>query len=406
MLDISKIRADFPILSRNIHGQPLAYLDNAATTQKPLQVIDRIVEFYATFNSNIHRGVHSLSEEASGLYEGARTRVQQFIQAAAPAEIVFTRSTTEAINLVAESFGEAFVKEGDEIVITEMEHHSNLLPWRNLCHRKRAELRVVPFRDDGTLVLDQLKSLLSARTKLLSLSYVSNVLGQINPVRDIVALAHAEGIPVFVDGAQAIQHLPVDVQDLDCDFFAFSGHKMYADTGIGVLFGKQKWLEEMPPYQRGGGMINGFSSEEPTFADVPLKFEAGTPHVAGALSLAAAIDFIEGIGLERIAAHEEDLVNYAIEQLQNINGMTVYGDRKPRCGAVSFNLTGVHPYDVGVILDKMGIAVRTGNLCAGPVMQHYGISGAMRASFGLYNTRDEVDRLIHGIEKARQLLTG
>lgn len=403
-LDITRIRDDFPILSQHIHGHPLVYLDNAATTQKPQQVLDEIVKFYATANSNIHRGVHSLSEQASALYEGARAKVQQFIDAADPSEIVFTRSATESINLVASSFGDAFVHKGDEIMITEMEHHSNVVPWQNLCQRKGAVLRVVPFRDDGTLALDQLKPLLSPRTKLLSLTYVSNVLGQVNPVHQIIELAHACEVPVLIDGAQAIQHLPVDVQDLDCDFFVFSGHKMYAATGIGVLYGKQKWLEAMPPYQRGGGMINTVGFEETTYTELPLKFEAGTPHIAGTVSLAAAIDYLEQVGLNEITAHEDKVLTYAIEQLNTMAGITLYGANNGHCGSVSFNLTDIHPYDVGMILDKMGIAVRTGTLCAGPVMQHYGISGAMRASFALYNTRDEVDQLIAGLQKAQQLL--
>lgn len=404
MFDIDKIRSDFPILAQHIHGQPLVYLDNAATTQKPQAVLDQIMRFYATFNSNIHRGVHSLSEQASGDYEAARANTQRFIHAAEPAEIIFTHGTTEAVNLVATSFGEAFITAGDEIIVTEMEHHSNLVPWQQLCKRKHAILKIAPFHDDGSLDIDALQALFSKKTRLLSLTYVSNVLGHINPVRDIIALAHAHQVPVLVDGAQAIQHLPVDVQDLDCDFFAFSGHKMYAATGIGVLYGKRKWLEAMPPYQCGGGMINRVAVEGTSYGELPLKFEAGTPHIAGAMSLSAAIDYIRGIGLEQIAAHEAQLLSYASQQLQTIDGITLYGPATLRCSAVSFNLAGMHPLDVGMILDKSGIAVRTGAHCAELVMQHYGISGTLRASFALYNTCEEIDRLIVGLHKARRLL--
>jgi cysteine desulfurase/selenocysteine lyase len=406
MLDIHKIRADFPILNQKIHGQPLIYLDNAATTQKPRQVLDKIVDYYSTCNSNIHRGVHSLSERASGVYEAVRTQVGRFINAADPSEIVFTRGTTESINLVAASFGEAFVHQGDEIIITEMEHHSNLVPWQNLCERKGAVLRILPFNDDGTLATDQLESLFSATTRLLSLTHVSNVLGQINPVREIIALAHAHEVPVLVDGAQSIQHLAVDVRDLDCDFFAFSGHKMYASTGIGVLYGKRKWLEAMPPYQCGGGMIDRVDFAGTTYGELPLKFEAGTPHIAGTVSLSAAIEYIQGIGMDRILAHEDDLLDYASRQLRSLDGITLYGQGNRRCGAISFNLADIHPYDAGMVLDKMGIAVRTGAHCAETVMKHYGITGTLRASFALYNTRDEIDRLILGLQKARRLLAG
>lgn len=404
MLDLKNIRSDFPILTRTVHGRPLVYLDNAATTQKPQAVLDSIIDYYCRFNSNIHRGVHFLSEQASGLYEAARISVQKFIHAAEPAEIIFTRGTTESINLVAAGFGEAFVEPGDEIVVTEMEHHSNLVPWQSLCRRKGAVLKIVPFNDDGTLALDRLPLLLSAKTRLLSLTYVSNVLGRINPVREIIDLAHAHDVPVLIDGAQAIAHLPVDVQNLDCDFFAFSGHKMYADTGIGVLYGKRQWLERMPPYQSGGGMIRSVDVEETTYSEPPLKFEAGTPHIAGTLSLSAAIDYMQEIGLDRIADHEADLMGYATDHLQTIDGLTLYGGPAGRCGVVSFNLADFHPFDVGSILDKTGIAVRTGALCAEPVMKHYGIGGALRASFALYNTRDEIDMLTAGLKKARQLL--
>jgi cysteine desulfurase/selenocysteine lyase len=406
MLDLEKIRTDFPILLQKVYGQPLIYLDNAATTQKPRPVLDAVLQFYVTCNSNIHRGVHALSEQASASYEAAREKVRQFIHAAEPAEIVFTRGATESINLVAEAFGEVFIGRDDEIIVSEMEHHSNLVPWQNLCKRKGAALKVLPFRDDGTLALDRLEALFSDKTRLLALTYVSNALGQVNPVRQIIEQAHAKKIPVLVDGAQAVQHLPVDVQELDCDFFAFSGHKMYASTGIGVLYGKRQWLEAMPPYQCGGGMIGKVDFAETTFGELPLKFEAGTPHIAGAVSLAAAIDYIRNIGLEAIAAHEADLLDYADRALRTIDGITLYGQGGRRCGSVSFNLAGIHPYDAGLVLDKMGIAVRTGAHCAEPVMKHYGIGGTVRASFGMYNTREEIDRLVYGLQKARKMLGG
>lgn len=406
MLDVVKLREHFPILSQQVYGQPLVYLDNAATTQKPRQVLDKILEFYVSGNSNIHRGVHFLSEQASADYETARIKVQQFIHAAEPAEIVFTRGTTESINLVASSFGEAFLRPDDEIIVTEMEHHSNLVPWQRLCKLKGAVLKILPFQDDGTLALDRLETLFSPRTRLLALTYVSNALGQINPIREIIAQAHGREVPVLVDGAQAVQHLTVDVQDLDCDFFAFSGHKMYASTGIGVLYGKRRWLEAMPPWQCGGGMIGQVDLAETTFGELPQKFEAGTPHIAGSLSLAAAIDFLQEIGMDRIAAHEADLLDYACQQLKTLDGMILYAQGGRRCGAVSFNLHKKHPYDVGLILDKLGIAVRTGAHCAEPVMKHYGIGGTLRASFGLYNTREEIDQLVLGLKKASRLLEG
>ncbi len=406
MFDLVKIRSDFPILLQTVYGRPLVYLDNAATTQKPQAVLDCILNYYSGFNGNIHRGVHFLSEQASGLYEAARIRVQKFINASEAAEIVFTRGTTESINLVATCFGDAFVGEGDEIMVTEMEHHSNLVPWQYLCRRKGSRLKIVPFNDDGSLSMDKLGQLFSARTKLLSLTYVSNVLGRINPVREIINLAHRHGIPVLIDGAQALAHLSVDVQELDCDFLAFSGHKMYAETGIGVLYGKKEWLEKMPPYQSGGGMIRSVDIEKTIYGAPPLKFEAGTPHISGVVTLSSAIDYIQTIGIDNIMMHEADLMRYTIDQLQTIEGITLYGGTSPSCGAVSFNLAGMHPFDVGSILDKAGIAVRTGALCAEPVMKHYGISGALRVSLAMYNTRDEIDRLIVGLQKARLLLGG
>ena len=404
MFDINKIREDFPILAKEIHGKLLIYLDNAATTQKPKIVLDKIVEFYANRNSNIHRGVHYLSEQASMAYENARETVRKFINAKNVSEIVFTKGTTEAINLVADSFGAKFIREGDEVIISEMEHHSNIVPWQIRCERAKAVLKVVPFNDDGTLMLDELIKLITERTRLISIIHVSNVLGVINPIKEIVEMAHSRDIPVLVDGAQAVQHFPVDVQELNCDFFAFSGHKMYAETGIGVLYGKEKWLEDMPPYQSGGGMVDSVSFEKTTFADLPLKFEAGTGNYVGAASMGTAIEYIQDIGLDEIAVYEGDLLDYATERLSAIQGINIYGLAPERCGAVSFNLENIHPYDAGMILDKLGIAVRTGTHCAEPVLRHYGVSASIRASLALYNTREEIDKLIEGIHKVQKML--
>jgi cysteine desulfurase/selenocysteine lyase len=404
MIDVHKIRSDFPILETQVYGKPLVYLDNAATTHKPRGVLDGIMDFYTTVNSNIHRGVHYLSERASVAYEKARESVKDFVNAGSVSEIVFTSGTTEAINTVAGSFGSAFINAGDEIIVSEMEHHSNLVPWQLLCDRKKARIRIIPFDDDGLLRIDVLESLLSHKTKLVSMTYVSNALGVINPVKKIIDLVHAHDIPVLIDGAQAVQHTVVDVQDLDCDFFAFSGHKMYAETGIGVLYGKEKWLDAMPPYQSGGGMINAVSLEKTTFADLPLKFEAGTPNVAAAVSLKTAIDYIGEIGIGNIASHEQDVLNRLTEGLSALDGVTIYGAKTARHGALSFNLDGIDPSDAGMILDKMGIAVRTGTHCAEPVMAHYGVSGTIRASVGVYNTSDEIDGLIEGIKKVKAML--
>lgn len=404
MLDIEKIRNEFPILKKKIHGKQLVYLDNAATTQKPNCVIEKIKEFYTHTYSNIHRGVHSLSEEASSAYEEAREKVKNFINAGSAREIVFTRGTTESINLVAESFGKKFVNKGDEIIVSEMEHHSNIVPWQLLCQQKEAVLNVIPFDDDGNLIIEKLNNLITGKTKLISVTYVSNVLGVVNNIKEIIRIAKAEEVPVMIDGAQAVQHIPVDVRELGCDFFAFSGHKIYADTGIGVLYGKEKWLEALPPYQSGGGMIDHVSFEKTTFSDPPLKFEAGTSNIVGAVSLGTAIDYINKIGLKEISSYEEELINYAVEKINSLSNITVYGNKIKRCSAVSFNLNLIHPYDAGLILDKMGIAVRTGMLCAEPLMKHYGVSGMMRASLALYNTKEEIDRLIEGIEKVQLML--
>jgi len=404
MIDVDTIRADFPILQKKIHGKPLVYLDNAATTHKPGAVLDKIIEFYTETYSNIHRGAHYLSEEASAAHESARETVKNFINACDSREIIFTRGTTEAINLVADSFGRSFIKEGDEIIVSEMEHHSNIVPWQLLCQRKGALLKVIPFSDDGVLLIDKLKQQITKRTKLISVIYVSNVLGAVNDVKEIIEQAHAQDVPVLIDGAQAVQHIPVDVQDLDCDFFAFSGHKIYADTGIGVLYGKERWLDDMPPYQSGGGMITNVSFHKTSYAELPYKFEAGTGSIVAAVSLGAAIEYLNKIRLENISSYEQELINYATKEIRALKKVTVYGENIKRCSVVSFNLDDVHPYDAGSILDKLGIAVRTGAHCAEPVMQHYGISGMIRASFALYNTKKEVDRLIEGLQKVQSMM--
>ena len=401
-LDIEKIRADFPILGALAYGKPLVYLDNAATTHKPRTVLEKIMSFYCESNGNIHRGTHFLSGKASEAYEAARDSVRKFINAAHAREILFTQGTTAAINLLAQSFAAPRVRAGDDIVITEMEHHSNLVPWQMLCERSGAELKVIPFDDAGTLRSDLLPTLVTDATKLIALTHVSNVMGVVNPLREIIAFAHARGIPVFVDGAQSVPHIPIDVQDLDCDFFAFSGHKMYAETGIGVLYGKERWLEQMPPYQFGGGMIASVDFAKTSFAEPPFKFEAGTPNIAGAVSLGAAIAYIDAIGMDAIAAHERELVSYAERELSALEGVTIYGT--PRCGAVSFNVASIGPYDACMLLDKMGIALRSGMMCAEPVMKHFGTRGAIRASFALYNTTREIDALVEGIKKVQSLL--
>lgn len=404
MLDIDTIRNDFPILREKVYGKPLVYLDNAATTHKPQSVLDRVINHYSRQNSNCHRGAHFLSEQASAAYESARESVRSFINAQSPAEIIFTRGTTESINLVAESFGRKFVRADDEIIITQMEHHSNIVPWQRLCESRGARLKVLPMNKKGMLKLDRLSKLITENTKLLCVSYVSNTLGIVNPIREIIALAHRYDVAVLVDAAQAVQHIPLDVQEMDCDFLAFSGHKMYAETGIGVLYGKQRWLEAMPPYQSGGGMIGNVGLRESTYAELPLKFEAGTANAAGAISLQAAIDYLQEIGLDAIVNYENELINRAVESIASLEGVIVYGDFPQRCGVVSFNLENAHPYDVGMILDKLAIAVRSGNHCAQPLMEHLGISGTVRISLALYNTPQEIDKLIAGVEKCRDMI--
>ena len=403
MLDIKQIRLDFPILNQKINGKDLVYLDNSATTHKPQQVIDSIVDFYTTMNCNVHRGVHYLGEQASTAYESVRTKVKEFINAEKSKEIVFTSGTTESINLVAESFGKICINQEDEIVISEMEHHSNIIPWQVLCENKGAKLKIIPIDENGTLNINKLKHLLTEKTKLVSITYVSNVLGTINPIKEIIEIAHSKDIPVLVDGAQAVQHLPVDVQDLDCDFFVFSGHKMYAETGVGVLYAKEKWLEIMPPYKYGGGMISKVSFEKTTFAEVPFKFEAGTSNISAVISLGRAIDYINDIGIENIKKYEDKLFDYALGKIQELGGITIYGNAPERCAMISFNLENINHYDSVMILDKMGIALRSGTHCAEPLMKHLEINGNIRVSFALYNTKEDIDRLIEGLKKVQEI---
>jgi cysteine desulfurase / selenocysteine lyase len=403
VLDPHRIRADFPILGTQVHGKPLVYLDNAATTQKPRAVIDAITNYYAAENANIHRGVHWLSERATAAYDAVREQVAQFLNARSAHEIVFVRGTTEAINLVAQSFGRAFLKAGDEVLITGMEHHANIVPWQLLREQTGIVLRVAPITDSGELDLEAFERLLNERTKLVSVVHISNALGTVNPVRRIVELAHARGVPVLVDGAQAAPHHAVDVQALDCDFFAFSGHKVLGPTGIGVLYGKERLLDRMPPYQGGGDMIASVSFEHSTWAPVPAKFEAGTPHIAGVIGLAAALSYVRGVGLRAIAAHEQDLLAYATEQVGALPGVRLVGTAREKASILSFALGDVHPHDIGQVLDSEGVAIRAGHHCAQPVMQRFGVPATARASFALYNTREEVDALVRALHRVRQV---
>lgn len=405
MLNIDNIRSQFPILSEMIYGKPLVYLDNAATTQKPQCVIDTITDVYQHKNANIHRGVHHLSNVCTDLFEQARRTVAKHINAQSDSEVIFTRGTTEAINLLAFSFGESFCHEGDEIIVSAMEHHANIVPWQMLCERKNMKLRVAPITDNGELNLEALYALFNDRTKLLCVTHVSNVMGSVNPVKDIIAKAHSVGIPVLIDGAQSMPHSKVDVQSLDCDFMAFSGHKMYAPNGSGALYGKTRWLSEMIPYHGGGEMIDKVTFEKTTYNQLPFKFEAGTPDYISAIGLGRAIDFINEIGLDNIAQHEHELVSYAVDQLGAIPTLRFIGNAQKRSGAVSFLLGNIHPYDTGMILDKMGIAVRTGHHCAQPLMDRFGITGTVRASFALYTTRDEIDALVKGVDKVRMMMS-
>jgi cysteine desulfurase/selenocysteine lyase len=401
--DVETVRADFPILSRKVRGRPLVYLDSANTTQKPEAVIRASDRFYRETNANIHRSTYRLSEEATTAYEGAREKVRRFLNAASTREVVFTRGTTEAINLLASSFGQAFVKAGDEVLITGMEHHSNIVPWQLLCERTGARLRVLPIDDRGDLVLEELDGLLTERTRILGVVHVSNALGTVNPVKEIVARAHARGVPVLVDAAQSLPHLGVDVADLGCDFLAFSGHKVYGPTGIGVLWGKEEWLEKLPPYQGGGDMIASVSFEKTTYAELPARLEAGTGNLAGGVALGTALDYVTAIGLERIAEHERALLAHATERLSEIPGLRIVGTAREKAGVVSFVLEDVHPHDVGTILDQEGICIRTGHHCAQPVMTRYDLPATARASLGLYNTLEEVDALAAGLGKVREV---
>ena len=415
MYDVMKVREDFPILTREIYGRPLVYLDNGATTQKPRQVVEAMVDEYYNVNANVHRGVHFLSQQATDLHEASRETVRRFINARSTNEILFTRGTTESINLLAFSFGEAMVKEGDEVVVSTMEHHSNIVPWQMMCGRKGAQLRVIPMTDEGELRMDALKELLTERTRIVCVTQMSNVLGTVNPVKEVVKLAHERGIPVLVDGAQSVPHQPVDVQELDCDFFAFSGHKVYGPTGVGVLYGKEEWLEKLPPYQGGGEMIQNVTFEKTTYNGLPYKFEAGTPDYVATHGLAKALEYVSGLGMENIAAHEQELMHYALQRLNEIEGMRIFGSLPPapekgeeslapvRGAVISFLVGNIHHLDMGTLLDRLGIAVRTGHHCAEPLMRRLGIEGTVRASFALYNTKEEVDVLVEGIERVRKM---
>lgn len=397
-------RQDFPILDQKVNGYPLVYFDNAATTQKPQVVIDALTDYYRNINSNIHRGVHYLSQKATDEFEVARRTAQAFINAPSPQEIIFTRGTTESINLIATSFGKRFLHEGDEVLISEMEHHANIVPWQIICDEKQARLRVIPFDETGTLKMDEYEKLLSDKTKIVAITYVSNTLGTINPIEEVIRIAHAHHIPVMVDGAQAMSHIPVDVQALDCDFFCFSGHKMYAPMGIGVMYGKAKWLNEMPPYQGGGEMIKTVTFERTTYNELPFKFEAGTPAVGDAIGLKTAIDYVQSIGIENIARREHELLSYATEELLKIDGVKIIGTSQNKSAIISFIINGIHHFDAGTLIDQMGVAVRTGHHCTQPVVDHFGISGTIRASFAFYNTEAEIDQMVKAVKQAVKML--
>lgn len=399
MLDIEKIRADFPILKREVSGRPLIYLDNAATSQTPRCVVDHIADTYYRVNANVHRGVHTLSQEATDAHEAARRRVQQFIGAASPSEIVFTRGTTEAINLVASSFGDEFLHDGDEVILTVMEHHADIVPWQLLQRRRKIKLQVVPINERGELELEVYRQLFNEHTRLVCVAHVSNVLGTINPVREMIAYAHAQGVPVLVDGAQAIPYLRVNVQELDADFYAFSAHKVYGPTGIGILYGKEKWLDAIPPYQGGGEMIAHVDFSGTTFGELPFKFEAGTPDYVGTAAFASALDYVDSIGLEAIAAHENELLRYTTAQMEQIEGMRIFGTSPHKSSVISFLVDGIHHYDMGMLLDKLGVAVRTGHHCAQPLMTSLGIEGTVRVSFAVYNTQAEADAFIAALKR-------
>lgn len=401
--EVDRIRDDFPILSRTVYGKPLVYLDNGATTQKPRAVVEAITEEYYSVNANVHRGVHFLSQRATELHEASRETVRRFINARSTNEIVFTRGTTESINLLAYSYGEACLKAGDEVLLSTMEHHSNIVPWQLLQARKGIVLKVIPMNDRGELLLDAYRELFTERTRLVCVAHVSNVLGTVNPVKEMIRTAHSHGVPVLVDGAQSIPHMPVDVQDLDADFYVFSGHKVYGPTGVGVLYGKEDWLDRLPPYQGGGEMIQHVSFERTTFNELPFKFEAGTPDYIGTTGLARALDYVTALGMDRIAAYEHDLTEYATRQLKQVPGMRIFGEAPEKGSVISFLVGNIHHFDMGTLLDRLGIAVRTGHHCAQPLMQRLGIEGTVRASFGLYNTREEVDALVAGVERVSRM---
>lgn len=401
--EVDRIRDDFPILSRTVYGKPLVYLDNGATTQKPRAVVEAITEEYYSVNANVHRGVHFLSQRATELHEASRETVRRFINARSTSEIVFTRGTTESINLLAYSYGEACLKAGDEVLLSTMEHHSNIVPWQLLQARKGIVLKVIPMNDRGELLLDAYRELFTERTRLVCVAHVSNVLGTVNPVKEMIRTAHSHGVPVLVDGAQSIPHMPVDVQDLDADFYVFSGHKVYGPTGVGVLYGKEDWLDRLPPYQGGGEMIQHVSFERTTFNELPFKFEAGTPDYIGTTALARALDYVTALGMDRIAAYEHDLTEYATRQLKQVPGMRIFGEAPEKGSVISFLVGNIHHFDMGTLLDRLGIAVRTGHHCAQPLMQRLGIEGTVRASFGLYNTREEVDALVAGVERVSRM---
>ncbi|MCI6518544.1 MAG: cysteine desulfurase [Prevotellaceae bacterium] len=403
MYDIYQIRKDFPILSREVYGKPLVYLDNSATTQKPRIVVDAIANEYYSENANVHRGVHFLSQQATELHESARAKIAKFLNASSPSEIVFTRGATEGLNLVASSFGEAFLKEGDEVIISAMEHHSNIVPWQLLEMRKGIKIKVIPITEDGELRVDEYEKLFDERTKLVSVTHVSNVLGTVNPVKELATIAHSHNVPILIDGAQSVPHIKVDVRDMDCDFYAFSGHKIYGPTGIGALYGKAEWLEKLPPYQGGGEMIKNVHFGHTEFEDAPLKFEAGTPDYVGSHSLATAIDYVESLGLDNIAAHEHELLEYATKRLESIPGMRIFGKAKNKSAVISFVVGNIHPLDLGTLLDRLGIAIRTGHHCAQPLVESLGVQSVARASFGLYNTLKEVDALFNGIERVMKM---
>ncbi|MEA2106576.1 MAG: cysteine desulfurase [Bacteroidota bacterium] len=402
-IDIHKVRNDFSILDQQVYKKPLVYLDNGATTQKPKVVIDEVANIYSQQNANIHRGVHYLSEQLTQKYEDARKVVQQFIHAAHEHEVIFTSGTTESINTIAYSFGDKYIHEGDEIIISTLEHHANIVPWQMLCERKNALLKIIPFNDKGELLLDEYEKLISSKTKIVAVNHVSNALGTINDVKKIIDIAHQKDIPVLIDGAQSIQHGKVDVQEMDCDFYVFSGHKIYGPNGIGVLYGKEKWLNELPPFMTGGEMIKNVTFEKTTFNELPFKFEAGTPNYVGAIGLAKAIEYIQGIGLENIEAHEKELLEYATQKLKAVDGLKIIGTSAKKISVISFILENIHHYDAGMVMDKMGVAVRTGHHCAEPVMHRFNIEGTIRASFAFYNTKEEVERLCEALMTVKQM---